>query len=633
MPDPKLEEKGKSLKRGLQNTLALRMVAITVCFLVLPIVVLSVYLYFREYEQKRENNFFALDLIANEMKDVVSHFIDQNTTISETLAYAISLPSQQNRQLDTLFAQLTANEEVSDILYVKRERDQFFCTIASNKKYLGMNMTNVLSSIRFSEKKSQFFSYHFPNGDADTLISAYPIYAGTSFEGVILIFMSSGLFTSKIQFATNNHFPISTSILDSRGVVIASTREALLHTHFVVDRVRNPREGIELIPEKGSRENYSFPFQGEKRMAVYLPLQEAEYGVLIEISDTINVAPVGRFLMQMVFLLLLILVAGLVSTIWLTFRIVRPLNALCGIMLQVKEGRRQNRYREDRWGFEINLVGNIFNSMLDSFEKQVEEIRKERSEKEALAQELLLGQKIQRSLLPKTLPQVPSLQIASGFRSAKEVGGDYYDVLLREREGKKEVLLSIADASGKGVYACLFSLSVRSMIRSYFMKGYSLSEIIKDTNNLFHIDADDTSAFVTAWVAIFEVETGKVTYANCGHHAALQTTLDGKFIPLHTDNIALGVLPLESVQVAECTVRSGEGIFLFTDGVVEAHNQKGELFGEERLRQIMGKEHANPQLLVDTIFSSVDTFAEGAPQHDDITILSAVFEQAPLSDK
>jgi len=633
MPDQEFEEKGKSLKRGLQNTLALRVVTVTICFLVLPIIALSFILYEHEYDQKKQSNFFALDLIAHEIEDVVMGFIGQNETISETLEYVLSLPTKNRNELNELFHSLTKNEEVSDILYVEREGGSFYCRIASDKKYLGKNLTSAFSRVSLTGKKRLFFSHQFGKSGVDTLISAHPLYANGTDEpyGVILIFMSPGLFSSKIEFATNDKFPISTSILTSHGRVVASTREDFLQKRFAIQgHYLNPKvfrqeaRGpiIPLDPVRKSTDNYTFSFDGDKRVAVYLPLQNTNHGVLIEMSNTINLVPVSTFLLRMLLIFAVIFVSGLIGTIWLTFRIVRPLTRLCTIMEHASEGNRDERYKRDPWGFEINVVGTIFNSMLDAFDRQVQEIRKERGAKEVLEEELLLGQKIQTSLLPQSLPQVPSLQIATGFISAKEVGGDYYDVLVREKDGKKQVLFSIADASGKGVYACLFSLSIRSMIRSYFMKGSALSDIVKDANNLFHIDADESSAFVTAWLGIYDVETKKLTFANCGHHPALHVKKDASLKELDAPNISLGVIPLESVTTGEVVLEQGDQIFLFTDGIIEAHNEKDELFGLERVKELAKQHHQNPNDLVQTLLSEVKAFSQGKMQHDDITLLS-----------
>lgn len=638
MPDSKFEEKGKSLKRGLQNTLALRVVMVTIFFLVLPIIVLSCILYFHEYDQKKKSNYFALNLIAHEIQDVVTNFVEQNETVSETLSYVIRLPgiyspAKPNKELNKLLTDLSANNAVSNIIYVQRKGEKYYCTIASNAQFLGKDFSAVFSDISFNGQKEFFLSHRFFGEKIDTLITAYPLYShnNAGIDGVFLIFMSPELFSTKIEFATNNHFPISTSIITDHGRVVASTREDFLQRRFALKGNRlNPKlfrekqrgEQIILRSTNGFRDNYTFEYENDTRVAVYLPLQDTNYGILIEMSNDVNLTPVGPFLLRMVLLFAVIFLSGIIGAIWLTLRIVRPLRNLCLIMLHAQRGNRHERYKKDRWGFEINVVGEVFNSMLDAFEQQVKDIRRERDEKEMLAQELLVGQKIQTSLLPISLPQVPSLQIATGFISAKEVGGDYYDVFMREKNGQQEVLFSIADVSGKGVYACLFSLSMRSIIRSYFMKGYSVEDILKDANNLFYVDAESSSAFVTLWLGIYEVETKKIRYANCGHFPALHTSVSGEISTLHTANMALGVLPLKKIETAECQLQMGEGIFLYTDGIIEAPNREGEFFGEARVHQIVQEHRENPQILVNTIIDDIHHFSKGVHQHDDITMLS-----------
>ncbi len=642
MPEGQFDEKGKKRTQGLKSSLALRVILISLCFLVFPIIVLSGVLYFHEYEKRKEGNFFALDLVAHQIEDIVTGFISQNETLAETLGFVITSsgkysPKGKNSELNTLFQKLTKNEAVSDILYVQRDGKEYYCTIASDRSFLGKRFSDVLEHIDFSKEKYALFSHTFEKMDKETLITAHPVIENVreTPQGVLLVFLTPGLFKDRLEYAIRSTLPISTSILTDHGRVITSTRDDFLQKRFAIQghavdpkvfRQKASSPLIPLVPVETHRDEFRFSFDGDERMAVYLPLANSSYGILVEMSEDVNGVTIGPFLLKMLVLYFLIFVAGVVGTVFLSLRFSRPMRQLCEVMLHVGSGERKKRFEKDPLGFEINIVGAIFNDMLDAIDRHVEEIKKERGAKEALVHELQMGQTIQKSLLPTALPQVPSIEMAAGFISAKEVGGDYYDVLLREKEGRQEVLFSIADASGKGVSACLYSLSIRSMVRTAFMQGASLEEVIRETNSLFALDAESTSAFVTMWFGVFDVTTKELTYANCGHHPALLLTSQGTCTELHTPNIALGVVELSSVNVCTQRMDLGDRLLLFTDGIVEAHNKRNELFGEKRVKEIALQAQKTPQDAVSEMLRALHAFSDGADQHDDITLLSVFFQ-------
>ena len=208
--------------------------------------------------------------------------------------------------------------------------------------------------------------------------------------------------------------------------------------------------------------------------------------------------------------------------------------------------------------------------------------------------------------------------MAARFIAAKEVGGDFYDFL-----SNGQLMLSIADTSGKGISACFYSLSVRSMLRSYGEIHEDLETIVRETNNLFCLDTGDTGVFVTAFIAFFDPKTKRFHYSNCGHFPALLQRANGTIEKLTTPGMALGVVPFDEVATSSVQLETGDTLLLYTDGVVEAHNDAMEMFGEDRLlTSFQNKKGLPPQEIVDTMIEEVALFAEGSPQHDDLTIIT-----------
>ena len=291
-------------------------------------------------------------------------------------------------------------------------------------------------------------------------------------------------------------------------------------------------------------------------------------------------------------------------------------------MAQIGQGDYSTRFEPDPLGFEINELGDNLNRMVSALLQQMESAKEERVKKETLANELTIGRSIQLSILPQEMPQLPSLDIAARALPAKEVGGDFYDIFTKGETGKREVILSIADAAGKGISACLYSLCLRSMLRSYEALSDDVGLIVQQANNLFAKDTEQTSMFVTAFVAVYDEGSGRLNYFSCGHPPTLLLRKDGSIEKLWTEGMAMGVQDFEPIKQASCTLQRGDLLCLYTDGVTEAHNPKNELFGEKRLEEFLIAHRDKPANQVcDDLLAAIENFAEGAAQHDDITMV------------
>jgi sigma-B regulation protein RsbU (phosphoserine phosphatase) len=217
------------------------------------------------------------------------------------------------------------------------------------------------------------------------------------------------------------------------------------------------------------------------------------------------------------------------------------------------------------------------------------------------------------------MPKIPGIDIAAGFRPAREVAGDFYDLFVKQDE---KLMLAIADAAGKGVPACLYSLCVRSMLRSFDDSFTELPEVIARTNNLFCLDTGESGVFVTAWVGVYDAKKRTLDYSCCGHPPAILKHKDGSFEELSTEGMALGVIPFDEVKAKSISLSSGDTVVLFTDGLLEAHDPDGRLFGKERLLDwLRTTEELSAEQMIESLFKKLAQFAYHAPQHDDQTLL------------
>lgn len=320
-------------------------------------------------------------------------------------------------------------------------------------------------------------------------------------------------------------------------------------------------------------------------------------------------------------LALCLFVAGSFATWLITQRMAKPFNHLVVTMNKVQEGQLQTRYCSDRYGFELNTLGLTFNHTLDSLLLQTEKAEQERVQKETYLQELQIGHDIQLSILPQTMPKFAGVEVATRYLPAKQVGGDFYDLFIQKQEGKERLVCTVGDTSGKGISACLYSLGIRSILRSYGHEPFSPSKIAILANNLFCEDTGDGGMFVTTFLGILD-EGGKTfSYFSAGHNPAYLRRKDGRLEELSTQGIAMGVISLSKQEEKTLSLVSGDLIVIYSDGVTESHNAQQELYGTLRLEKLLQSTHGTAEEIADAVIASVKAFENEAPQHDDITLM------------
>lgn len=245
----------------------------------------------------------------------------------------------------------------------------------------------------------------------------------------------------------------------------------------------------------------------------------------------------------------------------------------------------------------------------------------------ALQNELDVASGIQQSILPTVFPSRDDYQIYASMEPARNVGGDFFDVVRLEDD---RVGLAIADVSDKGVPAALFMMSSRTWMKGAAISSPEPGTVLGEVNALLHED-NDTQMFVTVLYAVYDPETGEFTYASGGHDAPLLVHSDGssELLPL-TGGIALGIVPDLAYGQNSVVLDHGETLVLYTDGVTEAMNGEGEQFGIERLRKVFsGRAPKDANEAAHKVFEAVNTFADGAAQSDDITCLTLRRSETP----
>jgi serine phosphatase RsbU (regulator of sigma subunit)/predicted ester cyclase len=246
-------------------------------------------------------------------------------------------------------------------------------------------------------------------------------------------------------------------------------------------------------------------------------------------------------------------------------------------------------------------------------------LEQERIERERVEQELRLARSIQQASLPKEVPTLEGWQISPYYQPAREVGGDFYDFHLLS-EGRLGVVTG--DATGKGMPAALVMSTTCGMLQlaAQSLDSSSPGEILSRVNETL-LARIPLNMFVTCYYAVLDPKSGSLTYANAGHDLPYRWH-GGKCEELRARGMPLGLMPGMSYEEKEIELDVGEGVFFYSDGLVEAHDPKGEMFGFPRLRELIA-EHGEERALGDFLLEELYSFVgEGWEQEDDITLLT-----------
>jgi len=263
--------------------------------------------------------------------------------------------------------------------------------------------------------------------------------------------------------------------------------------------------------------------------------------------------------------------------------------------------------------------------LLDSLASQAapalqvaELVRKQAAEaasRERIEQELKVATLIQQNFLPRVLPDLPGWQVAAYYQPAREVGGDFYDFFPLE-DGRVAVV--IGDVTDKGVPAAMVMAAARSLLRASGSRIVSPGEVLERVNDLLCPDIPERM-FVTCLYAVLNPITGHLQYANAGHNLPFWRTAEGA-VELRAKGMPLGLLPGMTYEEKEATLGPGDALFLYSDGITEAHDVHREMYDTHRLaEQITGSDGE----MIDDVLTSLARFTGGTrEQEDDITIVT-----------
>ena len=353
-----------------------------------------------------------------------------------------------------------------------------------------------------------------------------------------------------------------------------------------------------------------------------ISLLESYEQITSEARTTYHIRFRQRWNSSLIMMGLLSLLA-LVGAILIGKHIVKPLNTITQQITSLDEQNPEFQMEDVyRTGDEVEVLAESFANLSHKTVEYVEEVKRVTAEKERIGTELHMAKLIQEGMLPTIFPPYPDrreFDLYACMNPAKEVGGDFYDFFLIDDD---HLALVIADVSGKGVPAALFMMATKIILKSSAMPGGSLSDILAKTNKTI-CSNNPMQMFVTVWMGILEVSTGRLTAANAGHEYPVIKRADGTY-ELFKDKHSFVIGGMDGMKYKEYTVQfqPGDKLFLYTDGVPEATNAQGELFGTDRMIAALNETaNVDSKETLAGIRRAVDVFVGEAEQFDDLTMM------------
>lgn len=325
--------------------------------------------------------------------------------------------------------------------------------------------------------------------------------------------------------------------------------------------------------------------------------------------------------------IILLIVVTVIASVTLSGKLSGPISLMTGRVRDMTgEEFKFNMEDAYRTGDEIEVLAGTFENLSDKMKDHIEKILAFTAEKERMGAELDVAARIQKNMLPVDFPLFPDntqFSLYASMTPAKEVGGDFYDAFLMDDD---HLCMVMGDVSGKGIPAALFMVISKTLIKNRAQMGGKPSEILRDVNNGL-CEGNKEMMFVTVWLGILTLSTGEVIEANAGHECPAIRKNGEDFTLIDKEHgIVLGIIPGSKYEDDTFMLGAGDSLFVHTDGVSDAFNEKDERLGIEGMMDILNAHKEDePEQLITGIKKDVDSFVNGEEQFDDLTAMCILY--------
>ena len=428
--------------------------------------------------------------------------------------------------------------------------------------------------------------------------------------------------TKQNMFKDSESFPSYSFIVSHKGTIVAYPYKAELSYKTLYEFLED-HDGLEDANEILSSNNgYTTVVQnntGTMYVLFYSSIEHTGWTLVTIMPLKVILKPVGSIIGIFGILMLIGLIIVAVICRSAIRRVTMPITQFADSADEIASGNLSVELPTIKTKDEMLRLHNSFATMQKSLIQQIEETRSANEEKGRIESELNIARDIQMSMLPKTFPPFPDrndIEIYGKQKPAKEVGGDLYDFYIRD----EKLFFCIGDVSGKGVPASLVMAVTRTLFRTISFKEALPERIMFGINNAM-ADNNESNMFVTLFLGVLDLPTGRLRYSNAGHNAPMLIGQTIGLLPCAA-NVPLGVQTDWKFSQQETTIDLNTCIFLYTDGLTEAENAANEQFMEERMIDVAKDTSHSPQLMIEQMFNAVHQFVGNAEQSDDLTMLA-----------
>mgnify|MGYP002852131909 CR=1 FL=1 len=380
------------------------------------------------------------------------------------------------------------------------------------------------------------------------------------------------------------------------------------------------QSGYMKLPKINGKEEH------EPVMFFYTHIPYIDWGMGLFFPEEQFFEPIKKFQVQVLVFLFVILAVMFALISWICHYSTKPLLDLSKIAVQYGRGNFSADLPRSTSSDEIGVVTRAFRKMRVNLLNLIEQEKRVVADQQKASSELEIAQKIQRSALPADFPVDPNFELYASMDAAQKVGGDFYDFFYTDSE---HLVIVIADVAGKGIPAALYMMTAKSLIKTAAQTNCPTVEIFTRVNKELCEGYKNDSMFITAFLAKINLKNGSVEYVCAGHNPPFVFS-DGKYKQMKVArNFVLGVLSSIDFEVESIKLKKNDRLFLYTDGVTEAQNNKGDFFGERRLLGVLQNVSGSAEETLHNIDNAIHKFAGNAPRSDDITMLEFIFNAEP----
>lgn len=531
------------------------------------------------------------------------------------------------------------------------QKGHWFCPYAVrrdsstiDKLTIGNKDHDYLNAEWFQEavaKDSSYWSKPFFGGtDEKTALVSFLVPIHDHQQRVVAVLgvdMSLDWFSDKLRTleSRDNEYLPYFFVVDSAGTYLSHPKqERIIHEKFQDNVTADPDSACQKIIKSRNDKTYRKELSLDN-IGVFVTTHPVKYttwtiGLAFPtlLIESVSYIFGGLMLFFIVIGLLVVMVSGRNAIMKASL----PIKLLALSANDVAKGNFKSSLPPMKSRDEIHQLRDSFEQMQQSLTQYMEELKTTTAEKATVESELNIAHSIQMSMLPKTFPPYPErddIDIYGQLTPARAVGGDLFDFFIHD----EKLFFCVGDVSGKGIPASMFMAVARSLFRNVSAHVLEPNIIAKALNESMS-DGNDMSMFVTMFIGVLDLQTGRLSYCNAGHDAPLLIGQGVGVLPCES-NLPIGLMDWNFLA-QETTIVPGTTIFLFTDGLNEAENALHQQFGDERILQLaeeqLQKGEYQPMPLVQRMTAAVHFFAGAAEQSDDLTMLAIQYKKRGTSN-